>query len=125
MQAGEQQQVAVGIGDDPPRHDARREPHLLRDHGVQVPAQMSVVGFNDVVAADMLQPPLTTVRIPQRELGRRAGELILELMAGEGDRYPSEPVRLPCELVVRGSTAPPPDVPAIDVVVRHSYGSPA
>jgi LacI family transcriptional regulator len=96
---------------------------VLREHGVAVPAQMSVVGFNDVVAADMLQPPLTTVRIPQRDLGRRAGELILELLAGEGDRYPSEPVRLPCELMVRGSTAPPPDVSALDGAVRQSYGS--
>jgi LacI family transcriptional regulator len=87
---------------------------VLRQHGVRIPEEMSLVGFNDMVAVDMLEPPLTSVRIPQRDLGRRAGELILELLAGRGERFPREPLRLLCELVVRGSTAPPALTPALD-----------
>jgi LacI family transcriptional regulator len=88
---------------------------VLREHGLRVPEDVSLVGFNDMVASDLLEPPLTTVRIPQRTLGRRTGELLLELMARDGASQPAPEglTRLPCELVVRGSTAAPPAVPQL------------
>jgi LacI family transcriptional regulator len=81
---------------------------VLREQGIRVPDDVSLVGFNDMVAIDLLEPPLTTIRVPQRELGRRSGEAILELMRDGAGAGPTDPVRLPCELVVRGSTGPPP-----------------
>ena len=74
--------------------------------GVECPAQISVVGFNDMPFAAWFNPPLTTVRLPHYEIGLRAAELLLERL-----RDPAvEPaqVTLEPEFMVRGSTAAPP-----------------
>lgn len=72
------------------------------DLGLDVPGDLSVVGFDDIPAAGLSRPGLTTVRQPHQEKGRRAATLLLR---GGGTR--SEPVVLPADLVVRGSTGPP------------------
>ncbi len=74
--------------------------------GRRCPADVSVVGFNDMLLAGRLKPPLTTVRIPQYDVGVRAAEMLLALVADPGRR--PETVLIAGELVVRGSTAPPP-----------------
>ncbi len=73
--------------------------------GLEVPRDLSVIGFDDVPAA--AQAGLTTIRQDHHAKGRRAGELLLAELRGE----PATPRRalLPHELVVRGSTAPPRD----------------
>jgi DNA-binding LacI/PurR family transcriptional regulator len=68
--------------------------------GLVVPDDVSVAGFDDIDAAVDTNPPLTTVRQPLRERGRLAGDLVLELLDGGRPRN----VRLPTELVVRGTT---------------------
>ena len=77
------------------------------ERGRSCPADISVVGFNDMLLAGRLQPPLTTVRIPQYDVGARAAELLMALVAEPG-RNP-ETVLISGELIVRGSTGPPPD----------------
>lgn len=77
--------------------------------GGRVPEDVSVVGFDDIPAASWVTPPLTTVAQAKRELGRIAAERLVSLVTGERpfagrDR---ELVRVPTELVVRGSTAAP------------------
>lgn len=74
----------------------------LTRHGIRVPGEVSVVGFDDIELAAHLTPPLTTVRQPKREIGRRAAEAILALI--EGEALPQRTVVQP-ELVVRGTTA--------------------
>jgi DNA-binding LacI/PurR family transcriptional regulator len=69
---------------------------------VAVPADLSVVGFDDIDAAAYSVPPLTTVRQPRFEMGRRAVQMVLALLRGE--QPPNE--RLAAELVVRDTTAP-------------------
>jgi LacI family transcriptional regulator, galactose operon repressor len=69
------------------------------------PADMSVVGFNDMPFIDRLRPPLTTIRFPHYQLGTEAAQLLLERIAGQGG--PVKVLYLTPELVVRGSTAPP------------------
>ena len=66
---------------------------------------VSVVGFNDMPLVDRLQPPLTTVRVPQREIGSVAAELLLERLA-DGSVTPRE-ILLEPTLIVRGSTSAP------------------
>ncbi|WIY52072.1 LacI family DNA-binding transcriptional regulator [Devosia sp. YIM 151766] len=80
----------------------------LRERGVSVPGAVSVIGFDnwEIVAA-ATRPPLTTIDMNLKELGREAGRLILDLAEGK----PVEPgIRtLPCKLVVRqscGGTVP-------------------
>ena len=76
------------------------------EQGRSCPADISVVGFNDMLLASRLQPPLTTIRIPQYEVGSRAAELLLALV-DDPDKHP-ETVLISGDLIVRGSTAPPP-----------------
>jgi len=75
-----------------------------RDHGLVVPRDLSIVGFDDVPLAQRVSPPLTTVRQPIDEIGRLATATLLEVIGG---RDPGELERCPVELVVRESTAPP------------------
>lgn len=75
--------------------------------GIAVPDDLSVVGFDDLPMSTQAHPPLTTVHQPVRE----KGELAARLLIGALDAKPGAPGErrmLDTELVVRGSTAPPP-----------------
>ncbi len=72
--------------------------------GLSVPADVSVVGFDDIQLADHMNPPLTTVRQDKAGLGAAAGSAIARLAGGEPA---NGPVVLPVELVERGSSAAP------------------
>jgi len=72
----------------------------VREAGLQVPDDISLVGFDDIELAAYVYPPLTTVRQPAYELGHRAMEMVLALMA-DGQKATS--VMLKGELVVRQS----------------------
>ncbi|MDP9394760.1 MAG: LacI family DNA-binding transcriptional regulator [Actinomycetota bacterium] len=76
-----------------------------RAAGLAVPAQLSVVGFDDGPVAALHDPPLTTVRQPLREKGRQAARMLLDALKGAPDGGRRV---LPAELVVRDSTAPAP-----------------
>ncbi len=76
----------------------------LREMELDVPAALSVVGFDDIPVAAFLGPPLTTVTVPKHELGRRTWVMLQQLLA-DGSFARQE--RLASSLVVRQSTAPP------------------
>jgi LacI family transcriptional regulator len=76
---------------------------VLRERGRRVPAEVSVVGFDDMPIAADVTPALTTVRLPLAELGARAMTLALD-PAGDRDRVET----LPAELVHRDSLGPAP-----------------
>jgi LacI family transcriptional regulator, galactose operon repressor len=69
--------------------------------GRRVPADVAVVGCDDVPLAEYLVPPLTTVHVPLAETGEQAVDLLLRSI--RGDPPPEEPLRLPVSLVVRDS----------------------
>jgi LacI family transcriptional regulator len=77
----------------------------LAERGIDCPAGMSVVGFNDMRFADRFRPPLTTVSLPHREIGKAAGELLLEVL--QDPATPPRQILLAPSMVVRSSTAPP------------------
>jgi LacI family transcriptional regulator len=78
----------------------------LRSQGFDVPADVSVVGFDDIQSAAFQRPQLTTVRQPLKKMGMIAAETLLRRIARpDDDSYPREIVIDP-ELVVRKSTAP-------------------
>jgi len=77
----------------------------IRDLGLRIPEDVSVVGFDDAEWASLVSPPLTTLAQPTYELGVRAMRLLLKRIEdpdGDMERLLLEP-----ELVVRKSTAPP------------------
>ncbi|WP_306319474.1 MULTISPECIES: LacI family DNA-binding transcriptional regulator [unclassified Streptomyces] len=77
-----------------------------RRAGLSVPGDVSVVGYDDSAFMNCTEPPLTTVRQPIEAMGRAAVELLVAQIQG-GSVPPGELLFEP-ELVVRGSTAPPP-----------------
>jgi DNA-binding LacI/PurR family transcriptional regulator len=76
-----------------------------RARGRRIPTDLSVVGFDDIPLAAHFDPPLTTIRVPAYDLGLSVGRALIERIAG---RPVAERTLLPIELVVRGSTGPPP-----------------
>jgi LacI family transcriptional regulator len=77
-----------------------------RARGLRVPDDLSVTGFDDTELATMASPPLTAIRQPLREMGRVALKTVLQMAAGTP--LDSHHVELATELVVRGTTGPPP-----------------
>jgi LacI family transcriptional regulator len=78
---------------------------VLRERGLAIPDDVSLIGYNDIQFADKFDPPLTTIRVPHYQVGVKAAQLLLEALAG-GDTTPMT-LRLAPSLVVRASTAPP------------------
>lgn len=74
-----------------------------RARGIDVPASVSVTGFDDLALAAVLTPALTTVRVPHRAMGEAAAETLLALVEGR----PATSRVLPTELILRESLAPP------------------
>jgi LacI family repressor for deo operon, udp, cdd, tsx, nupC, and nupG len=78
----------------------------LRAAGVECPRDVSVIGFDDISVAANYAPPLTTMRQPRDEIGRRATEILIDILDGATAPHGPTHVVLRAELVVRGSTAP-------------------
>ena len=76
-----------------------------RELGLRIPADLSVVGFDDLPIAALMDPPLTTVHQPLTEMAVAATELALAL--GRGEKTPQVSVELATTLTVRDSTAAP------------------
>lgn len=80
----------------------------LRQHGLECPQDISVVGFDDLAIASHIWPRLTTMRQPREALGRIAAGALIDLIEGAPrNRMPMYMV-LSSELIVRGTTAPLP-----------------
>ncbi|KQV79399.1 LacI family transcriptional regulator [Massilia sp. Root351] len=81
----------------------------LRERGLRCPEDVSVVGHNDMPFVDMVNPPLTTIRIGHHAMGVQAAQLVLRRLKEEKDEQGGGQVeiRLKPELVVRNSTTVP------------------
>ena len=73
--------------------------------GLRIPADLSVVGFDDLPFVRWSTPALTTVRQPLIEMGATAADLVLRM--ADGERPPHQRIELPTTLMVRSSTAAP------------------
>jgi LacI family transcriptional regulator len=76
----------------------------VREHGLRIPGDVSVLGFDDIPRAAHVHPALTTVRQPLEEMGRTATRMLLEYI--QDPLRPPERVELPTELVLRQSCCP-------------------
>jgi len=76
---------------------------ICKQKGLRVPQDISIVGFDDVEIAEFYDPPLTTIRQPRQELGRRAMAELLSLLEDDG-REIGQRIVLQHTLVVRAST---------------------
>jgi LacI family transcriptional regulator len=73
--------------------------------GLRIPRDVSITGFDDLELANEIKPGLTTIRVPARELGARAADLLLAAIARK--QVPDR-VELTAELILRGSSGRPP-----------------
>lgn len=80
----------------------------IRAAGLSVGRDVSVIGFDDIAMTEWVDPPLTTVRQPRREMGRLAVDVLLKTLR---DQDAPRLVVVQPSLVVRGSTAPAPEEP--------------
>jgi DNA-binding LacI/PurR family transcriptional regulator len=78
----------------------------LREAGLRVPADVSVVGFDDIQSAAYQNPGLTTVRQPLRKMGGLAAETLLARIANQRKKNHPKQITVEPELVIRGTTAP-------------------
>lgn len=76
----------------------------IRSSGLRIPLDLSVVGFDDLYLSQYLEPPLTTVRQPMRQMGRMAMETLLHIFDGP---HSTHNLRVEGQLIVRRSTASP------------------
>jgi LacI family transcriptional regulator len=76
------------------------------DAGLAVPGDLSILGFDDIVEASYVGAALTTIRQPLREMGRVAVDRLMSLLADP--TQPATRTVMPTELVIRGTTGPPP-----------------
>jgi DNA-binding LacI/PurR family transcriptional regulator len=71
--------------------------------GWRIPQDVSIIGFDDIALAPYFEPPLTTMAQPKREMGEKAVQMVLDLLAG--DKVVENWV-LPSQLILRASTGP-------------------
>ncbi|MGC8971395.1 MAG: LacI family DNA-binding transcriptional regulator [bacterium] len=71
-----------------------------KELSIKIPEELSIIGFDNIFFSNFTDPPLTTVKQPKEELGRKAVELLLKLMKGERQNLVLEP-----ELIIRNTTS--------------------
>ena len=81
--------------------------HVIYHHGLRIPNDISVIGFDDIPTSAYIIPPLTTVALPTHQMGQLAMQLIRRIQAGQDMRL-VEPIILESPLVIRESTGPVP-----------------
>lgn len=79
---------------------------FLLEHGIKVPTEVAVMGFDNISISELVSPALSTVNQPKAEMGEKAAELLLELIAADSLPKPRmlAPLLLQPELVIRDST---------------------
>jgi LacI family transcriptional regulator len=96
---GEEMPTAVVVANDMMALGVMQE---FRECGIEVPRDVSVVGFDDIAFAGLAAPPLTTVNLPREELGRRAVEALIASV--EHSEQQGTDIHIATRLVVRAST---------------------
>jgi LacI family transcriptional regulator/LacI family repressor for deo operon, udp, cdd, tsx, nupC, and nupG len=84
----------------------------LAELGLRVPDDVSVVGYDDIPLCEYVPAPLSTVRVPTAEMGRTAAEMLVRHIEAR-QAVPPQRVNIDAALVVRQTTAPPPEGPAV------------
>jgi LacI family transcriptional regulator len=95
----------------------------LREAGLRIPHDISVIGFDDIQSAAFQNPGLTTVRQPLRTMGMLAAETIVQQITSPTPHHATKQLMVDPELVVRDSTCPPPRPKTQRPVIATRTGS--
>jgi DNA-binding LacI/PurR family transcriptional regulator len=77
---------------------------VLKKRQIRIPQEVSIIGFTDEPVAELVNPPLTTIAQPIYDIGKVAGQMLLDMINGKIDRSNLLKVVLPTKLIVRQST---------------------
>ena len=103
VMAGSAPPTAVLCGNDVLAVGALR---AARRMGLSVPGDVSITGFDDIELAQLVEPPLTTVHVPHRDMGRKAARMLVEALNGEAT---GDSIRLDTCLIRRQTLGPAPE----------------
>lgn len=78
----------------------------IREKRLKVPTDISLIGFDNIILADLIDPPLTTIKQPKYKMGKAAAELLISRLEGLSVTGPKHTLLFPPELVVRESVSP-------------------
>lgn len=78
----------------------------IKEKGLKVPRDISLIGFDNIILADLIDPPLTTIKQPKYKMGKAAAELLISRLESLSITGPKHTLLFPPELVVRESVAP-------------------
>jgi len=76
----------------------------VRECGMRIPEDISILGFDDIPQASMVRPSLTTIRQPLEQMGRTAAQILFDILKNPDHKH--NRIELPTELVIRDSTTP-------------------
>jgi DNA-binding LacI/PurR family transcriptional regulator len=93
--------TAVATGSDLMAAGAMK---AIKDYGLNIPEDISIVGYDDIPLSNFLDPALTTIRQDRGVLGELAVEILLDLISGNADQV--RQITIPPEIILRESTAP-------------------
>ncbi len=82
--------------------------HAMWQYGVSIPADISIVGFNDLFATEFMTPPLTTVGYDAVRIGEKGAEMVVQEIESPLEERTLQVIQIKPKLVVRGSSGPPP-----------------
>ena len=94
----ENRPTAIFVASD---HMAIASMAAIHSSGLRIPQDISVIAISDIAESAYLTPPLTTVSIPQKEMGKIATEILLQRI--NGDSTITKQVFVPCKLTIRNS----------------------
>lgn len=104
VMAGPERPTAVFCGNDVLAVGALKQARAM---GIAVPDDVSIIGFDDIELAEMADPPLTTVHVPHRDMGREAARTLVAMLKEKTNKAQS--ILLPTQVVMRGSLGKAPD----------------
>lgn len=82
----------------------------IKKMGFRIPEDLSVIGFDDQEESYYMDPPLTTIKQPMFEVGRRAAQMLLDMKDDRRSFFSKKSILIKPDLIVRKSCAPPPGV---------------
>ena len=74
-----------------------------REAGLRIPEDIAIAGFDNIPAASLVDPPLTTINMFQENIGRRATQMVFDRIQGTAPEG-MQTVEMPYQLVIRKST---------------------
>lgn len=80
----------------------------IKKMGFRIPEDLSVIGFDDQEESYYMDPPLTTIKQPMFEVGRKAAQMLLDMKDDRRSFFSQKPILIKPDLIVRKSCAPPP-----------------